>query len=713
MLACTALVGCSDDDVLNNNELENQQAEKMRAYMTFSIASSTNSSRGVGEGTTDGDNHGNAEHSGHESEGITAENTINDILVVFYNTQGNDGFCDLYTMNSSDDKLTYNGYSTKFEAETTTANDNVKTYKLSEPFALNSLGLYKALIVINPANDIKDLTANNKTDAQKHYEKIKTSYADAVTEITGESYNNFMMANRKEITIKVTEKNNDPSNPAQYMEGSSEETMTPAYIEVERVASKITFRPTNNNTYDITETTYKYNIKNGNFWYKDPNTGVYKYLSNLFKAQDPIEKSVYWVYVNEDGTTVRYKINDSFKGSDDDLRGEDEGSTGDGLYEGELSTSGTQITNTVKAQVVIDVTNEEASKTIVYVGLKITDQPTTSNYTVKLEKYALVNLNNKVYYVRHTAPNPATATNENAWGGNVNANSTTPNYLIEPNTSNKSQSVTWETPLEWKLSAAAKTLYNNDFKTVTDDIATNGTKSTYLNIFGTVSHGSATSQVTPSGTGANATNPEVGSVGNLLGYCMENSMLADNQNALTSTSIIFEAQIYDKDGKAVEYMIEWQGDFYGNFAALVEASKGGDDKAITDSPFWKYTDQDYKKLSEEGKETWATELANSKATLYQDGKCYYFSSQIEHYDNDEVDEDGNIVEKGKGIMENAIMRNNIYSLAVTNVNGFGFSKLDLQSGVLNEESTTEQEKVYLTMKAKILPWIVRFNNITF
>ena len=134
---------------------------------------------------------------------------------------------------------------------------------------------------------------------------------------------------------------------------------------------------------------------------------------------------------------------------------------------------------------------------------------------------------------------------------------------------------------------------------------------------------------------------------------------------------------------------------------------------VLNSPFWKYTDQDYKKLSEEGKETWATELANSKATLYQDGKCYYFSSQIEHYDNDEVDEDGNIVEKGKGIMENAIMRNNIYSLAVTNVNGFGFSKLDLQSGVLNEESTTEQEKVYLTMKAKILPWIVRFNNITF
>ena len=45
MLACTALVGCSDDDVLNNAEQENQQAEKIDAYLKFSIASSTNSSR--------------------------------------------------------------------------------------------------------------------------------------------------------------------------------------------------------------------------------------------------------------------------------------------------------------------------------------------------------------------------------------------------------------------------------------------------------------------------------------------------------------------------------------------------------------------------------------------------------------------------------------------------------------------------------------------
>ena len=711
MLACTAmLVGCSDDDVLNGNELENQQAEKMRAYMTFSIASSTNSSRGVGEGATNGDKDGNAEHSGHESAGIAAENAINDILVVFYNTEGQDGFCDLYSMSStSDDKLTYNGYSTKFEEESTTTN-GVKTYKLSEPFALNSLGKYKALIVINPAADIKNLTASTASQAKTHYETIvNTGYANAVTDVTGTGYNNFMMANRTEVTINVTEKNNDPSNPAQYMVGSDENSMEPAYIEVERVASKITFRPTNDNKYTITETTYKYDIDNGSFWYKDPDTGLYNYLSNLFKAQDTTpNKETYWVYVNTDGSTVRYKIDTAFKGTADDKLGEAEGSEGDGFYEGELATNGEQTTNRVKAQVVKDVTVEEANKTIVYVGVKITDNPTTKNYTIKLQKYALVNLNNKVYYVRHTSSDPAATS---APWGIVNASTTAPKYLVEPNTAIKSANVTWGNPMSWPFTVDADKVYEDDFVTVTDDIALNGTNSSYLKAFGTEDHGSVSAGVTPSGTGADASTPESTSVGNLLGYCMENSMLADNQNALTSTSIIFEAQIYDENDEELKYMIEYNGDFFSSFSALVEATKD-ENEPITSSKFWAYTDKDYP--SDGGTRlTWAKNLKDLGATLYHDGKCYYFSSQIEHYDNDEVDKDGNIVEKGKGIMENAIMRNNIYSLAVTNVNGFGFSKLDLQSGVLNEESTTEQEKVYLTMKAKILPWIVRFNNIQF
>ena len=195
-----------------------------------------------------------------------------------------------------------------------------------------------------------------------------------------------------------------------------------------------------------------------------------------------------------------------------------------------------------------------------------------------------------------------------------------------------------------------------------------------------------------------------------MDYVLENSILADNQNALTSTGVIFEAQIYNSEGDVVDHMLGWNGSYYPSFLALQEASMGTEDVNkdgavnTADSPFWKYTDEAYKGMDDDQKKTLATELANAGVTLYQDGKCYYFSAEIKHFDDNN--------ENVKGVMEYAIMRNNIYSLSVASVNKFGFSSIDLKSGVLND-SNTEQEKVYLTMKAKILPWIVRFNNITF
>ena len=144
MLACTAmLVGCSDDDVLNNSELEKPQGEEMQAYLTFSIASSENSSRGVSDvnsGTTTGDIHNNPEHSGHENVGTPAENQINDIMVVFYNETKNEGFCGNYTINTnaetgafeSTTTASHNGVSTEL-----TYDSSSKTYALNTPYTLN------------------------------------------------------------------------------------------------------------------------------------------------------------------------------------------------------------------------------------------------------------------------------------------------------------------------------------------------------------------------------------------------------------------------------------------------------------------------------------------------------------------------------------------------------------------------------------------------
>ena len=181
-----------------------------------------------------------------------------------------------------------------------------------------------------------------------------------------------------------------------------------------------------------------------------------------------------------------------------------------------------------------------------------------------------------------------------------------------------------------------------------------------------------------------------------MGYCLENSVVASNQNALTSTGVIFEAQIYDENGEIVSPMFKYDNTLYPSLEALIFATAADDDKEM--SPFRDLTDEKFNNgtITKE-------QLAERQITVYENGKCYYFSAEIKHFDDNA---------ESKGVMEYAIMRNNIYSLAVNSVDGFGFSSMDIQSGVLNN-STTEQEKVYLTMKAKILPWIVRFNNITF
>ena len=670
MLACTALVGCSDNDIIDDNGNENVAVEKREAYLTFSIASSTNSSRGVNGGTTTGDGHQNEEHSGHESEGTAAENQVNDILIAFYNTQGDDGYCGLFTMKSADsngnvesDELTYNSYSTKL----TKQGDD--TYSLSEPFALNSLGEYKLLVIINPAQAIKTIAGSTGTGASNvssFYENIIKGEASSVEAIIGVNKNNFMMANRKEIIINVTSANNDPATAAN-KNGDP--------IEVERVVSKITFRhkktasgfetigsiTDGENLYTITETKYNYNIVTSNFWFKN-RSNIYDYLTNLYKAEDP-EGNVYWVYVDAGGNTIRY-------------------TDGGVQHTGDLADEVNVTANIV--------TTSDYTGTLVYVGSKVATEKTESYY-IQLKRYALVNLNNKVYYVRHTSATPTTATDSDAWG---TVSST--NYLIEPNTKSKSEE-DFTNLTAW---TAASTYYNNDFTTMTNKIAEGNL--TAFNNFATDSEETAMGAVTPSETGESVTTPEETEVGTLMDYCLENSVLATNQNVLTSTGVIFEAQMYDKEGKVVDHMLGWNGSYYPSFLALAEAS-ATDDNDITTSPFWAYTDEDYAKMTAKQKTTLATTLASEGVTLYQDGKCYYFSAGIKHFDYG--------TEK-KGVMEYAIMRNNIYSLAVSSVDGFGFSSIDLQSGVL-KNSGSETEKVYLTMSAKIMPWVVRFNNITF
>ena len=85
MLACTALVGCSDDVIESiTPENENPQSALVRgdAYLNFVINTATNSSRSAIDGKTEGDTHESTDHSQHKNAGTDLEREVKEILLV-------------------------------------------------------------------------------------------------------------------------------------------------------------------------------------------------------------------------------------------------------------------------------------------------------------------------------------------------------------------------------------------------------------------------------------------------------------------------------------------------------------------------------------------------------------------------------------------------------------------------------------------------------
>lgn len=85
--------------------------------------------------------------------------------------------------------------------------------------------------------------------------------------------------------------------------------------------------------------------------------------------------------------------------------------------------------------------------------------------------------------------------------------------------------------------------------------------------------------------------------------------------------------------------------------------------------------------------------------------CYYFYWN-RHNDN---------VMNGKmGPMEFAIVRNNVYKLSVSKINRLGHPRNpDNDPDPFNPDDPDEDSRVYLTVDLKVLPWVVRVNNIEF
>ena len=657
------------------------EVAKMDTYVTISIDASTSSSRT----TNDGDEHGNAEHSGHTNAGSVQENAVKEVLVVLTRVN-EDGTSVKY------DAAIKNGIAEVLSVDNFTQNSGTKVWKKNTPYRMDETGTYKALIVINPVEGLKEAIAKLDGNHVEAYNKICEYSGESIT-TNSDGTKSFMMANREALSIKVDESHNSPDNAA----GATNADV----ISVERAASKITFRwkPADEtlgigaNVYPVTVNTKVYLATAESYWYMkkdDENKDRYYYAKfNVASVGD----KTYYVLLKT-GTPVvggQLDVNDVI-----------------GVFEKQYDDQGYLIThdgtpdgNTYTGEIALlkDVTEDvttKASKTLAQFieTLTFTQTETTNpddkTYYIKLEQYALTNLSKTVYAVRHVSGGTA-----EAYSGDVAQMALLGDdysYLIDPNSKDKSstgydatKASTWFNQPLAEVEAAANVLGTS-----------NPTTTTYFNTLpGSYSTNDPDSEF---GVDRDDIEPEYDETGAYLAYCHENAVLANKQVKGLVTGIVFVGKIYSNKEctaeQTVQKMYKYDNIYYETLRALLKANPGVNAFA---------------NLTENSSDAAAKEAG---IVVYNGGTCFYYSSQIEHYDNDRyVTTEAGVQEwkeNGPGIMENAIMRNNIYSLSVKTLGEIGSATLELEG----DESTADMG-AYITMQAKILPWIVRFNDIEF
>ena len=666
MLASVALVGCTDEF----DEGGSTQAIQKEAYISLSINSNTDSSRAAGNGY--GDEDGSTESSGHTTDAKRTENDVNTLLVVVTPQTLGDAGVD----PEVDNKVTINGFVRvleKADGEFTTSGTTIRMNAIER---VDYIQTYNVLVVVNPVSGL--LTAIENKNHNEAYSIIRNYSGVGYEEIgdaTAKSLS-FMMSNQSEETVTPTEANQIETNPAK------------AVVEVERAVSKITYRPSGeneDNTFPINVEIKNYKAKAERFWYVEKyteeidgkNVEVNKYTYALFNEAKYNNNEV-WVLLKTaaqyaGGQVVASDIRGIFQKEYETVNNEQKLKE----YTGFVTPKADEFEKGNKTAALLkditpvdgtdddDATNEkelqEYLNALKFVVDDVTpEEPELDEYSIQLEKYALTNMSNVVYAVRHTS-------NTTTWGP-----LTGDEYIVDPYTTSKVAATgaaytTWfETATLYETIKGQAKAYNvNDW----EDLPTKTT--------GYESEGTASS--------AHGTITDAGQI---LRYCYENSVLVDKTNDNLISGIVFVGQIKKGDA-AVPVLYKYSGKFFSTLKQLLVENTN-----LT--------------ISENASET---AITNAGIEIYKDGKCYYYVP-IKHKDNGVDDYAYNTgvkvydMEEGVGNMEFAIMRNNIYSMAVTGISNIGMSTLELAAG-----AGVQDESAFISVECNILKWIVRFNDV--
>ena len=186
-------------------------------------------------------------------------------------------------------------------------------------------------------------------------------------------------------------------------------------------------------------------------------------------------------------------------------------------------------------------------------------------------------------------------------------------------------------------------------------------------------------------------------------YCLENTMLSDQQKKQYVTAVVFKAtvtptKIYKTgESSAVGWneinpsdftnVYYYNDEFFQDLVTL-KANRGLGAEVIEDgdNPSTTETETNYSNLLDYGIYKYAADGSNPRV-------CYY-TYYIKHQDNKK--------EGDMGVMEYAIVRNNYYKLKVTGVSLPG----DTEEGIGGGEDV-ELEEAYIMVTLDVQPWIVR------
>lgn len=190
-----------------------------------------------------------------------------------------------------------------------------------------------------------------------------------------------------------------------------------------------------------------------------------------------------------------------------------------------------------------------------------------------------------------------------------------------------------------------------------------------------------------------------------IAYCLENTMISNEQYDNKTTSIVYQASI-KVNGNSAATFYTYKNVIYPSYAALAVAyNLDYQNPAQQLSTLFAASEvaAAYVPYSASAVKELNTKLISKGIRCFYNGVCYY-NWMIKHWS-----QDANL-----GRMEFGVVRNNVYYLAVTNILNIGESWVP--GGPEDPDPTPdpdEVDKASLIVSINVLPWTVRYNNIEF